>query len=278
MAFLCHIWRVNSVCLNGQLVPETEPILLASNRSFRYGDGCFETMRVHNGSIPLWKFHMERLFLSLSLLKIAATFTEQILQTSCVALINTNQCSNGRLRLSVFRTESGGAFLAETSLIEATYLQWSPDEYSVGIFPYARKSTDVFSNIKSANYLPYVMADLYAKEHQLDDCIILNHDHKLCDTTRANIFLVKDLEVFTPALHQGCVNGVMRRYTIDLIKQNGIRLHQAALTEEDLKNATEVFLTNALFGIRKVSRYQDHSYDSEFSQTLYHQISTTIFS
>ncbi|MFS8137743.1 MAG: aminotransferase class IV, partial [Thermomonas sp.] len=31
------------------------------DRGWAYGDGVFETMRVHAGSVPLWSRHSERL-------------------------------------------------------------------------------------------------------------------------------------------------------------------------------------------------------------------------
>ena len=56
------------LCYNGKFIAASEPILTADNRSFRYGDGCFETMRVYQGKILLADLHFERLMSSMNLL------------------------------------------------------------------------------------------------------------------------------------------------------------------------------------------------------------------
>ena len=90
----------------------------------------------------------------------------------------------------------------------------------IDIFPDARKSVDIFSNLKSANYLPYVMAAIWAKENKLNDALILNQHDRICDSTIANVFWVKDNKIFTPPLNEGCVAGVMRRKILELAIQN----------------------------------------------------------
>ena len=60
---------MNVLNYNGKLYKEDEPIISANNRSFRYGDGFFETMKMFNGKIVLRDYHFERLFSSLELLQ-----------------------------------------------------------------------------------------------------------------------------------------------------------------------------------------------------------------
>ena len=53
MAFLFYFHSMNSICLNGKIVPGDEPVLMVDNRGYRYGDGIFETMKVVNKKIAL---------------------------------------------------------------------------------------------------------------------------------------------------------------------------------------------------------------------------------
>ena len=94
-------------------------------------------------------------------------------------------------------------------------MQLNENGLVIDVFPGARKSCDSFSNLKSNNYLPYVMAGLYAKKNKLNDCIVLNSFDRVCDSAIANIFIVEKDKIFTPPLSEGCVAGVMRRWMLE---------------------------------------------------------------
>ncbi|HVX27637.1 MAG TPA: hypothetical protein VHB70_14900, partial [Parafilimonas sp.] len=53
------------ISYNGDIISAAEKIISTNNRSFLYGDGCFETMKMINGSIALSHYHFERFFSSL---------------------------------------------------------------------------------------------------------------------------------------------------------------------------------------------------------------------
>lgn len=69
MAFLFYFEFMNRICLNGKMLKAERPVLMFSNRGFRYGDALFETMKVLNGKIILSHHHFERLFNGLRLLR-----------------------------------------------------------------------------------------------------------------------------------------------------------------------------------------------------------------
>jgi len=80
---------------------------------------------------------------------------------------------------------------------------------------------------------------------------------------------VKKDKVFTPPLTEGCVAGVMRRFLLEKIPETDLTLHEKVLTEEELLKADEVFLTNALYGIRSVSCIKDALYNNTIAAQLY---------
>jgi branched-chain amino acid aminotransferase len=174
------------------------------------------------------------------------------------------------VRLTLWRNENNEAdYLIEAWPLPRDISRWNEEGYSIAIYPFARKSQDAFANIKSANYLPYVLADLYAKEHGLDEAIVLNSQNRIADASKANIFLIRNGEIYTPSLSQGCINGVMRRFLIDQLKLNGYRVHQEEITEEDIISAEEIFLTNALYGIRWVHSFHQRHYGHTTAYRFY---------
>lgn len=270
-----------NVCFNGGFYPSDAPLLPVQNRSYKWGDGIFEAMKVFRGKLLLEELHFERLFVSLRLLQINRR--EELSQNTLVAnllqLCERNSClHHARVRLAVFRTEDKIAgYTIEATPLDESINQWQEQGLELALYPYARKSMDAFANLKSANFLPYVLAQQYAAEKGADDALVLNAQNRLCDSSRANLFLVKGKNIYTPALHQGCVNGVMRRVVIEEAKRLGYRLHQDEVDEQQLLAADEVFLTNAIQIMRWVQSYKEANYTCTQTRKLFDAVSATVF-
>ena len=270
-----------NICFNGSFYTADVPVLSAQNRSFKWGDGVFETMKVFRGAIILADFHFERLFTGLQLLQIecAASILQSTLSQQILELCAQNNCLfSARVRLAVYRTDENLAgYLVEAIPLDEAVNSWVEEGLSITLYPYARKSQDAFANLKSANYLPYVLAARYATEKGVDDALVLNGDGLLCDSSKANIFFVKEDKIITPALHQGCINGVMRRVIIEEVKKLGIQISQEEVSEEALLSADEVFLSNAIQVIRWVKQYKNKSYASTITRQIFTAVAATVF-
>lgn len=275
-----------TICFNGKFTDADKAVLLASNRSYRYGDGLFETMKVKDGVIQLAASHMQRLFDGMSILKmdVPALVTKDKLMDIILELCKQNRCEAlARVRLSVSRG-NGGLYDEDRKLqylVECWPLNQSLNEVNenglvIDIFPDAAKSTDRFSNLKSANFLVYSMAAVYAKENKLNDCLVLNANGKIADSTIANLFLVKGDTIFTPALSEGCVNGVMRKYLLESLAASNYQVEETIVSAEDLLAADEVFLSNAINGIRWVQRFRDKIYSHMKTMEIYRRFCQTI--
>src|ERR1700722_1657657 len=91
------------VFLNGQFVPETQATVSVFDRSFLYGDGLFETMRVFHGKPFCWAEHLERLQRGAAFLKIKIPFAPDELSRYASELIERNQMPEALLRLTLSR-------------------------------------------------------------------------------------------------------------------------------------------------------------------------------
>lgn len=274
---------------NGQLVFGESKLVGARNRGLRYGDGVFETMKVIDGKILLASYHFDRLFAGLQTLQFElpafvspAYLTEAILQ-----VCTQNQLQQpARVRLNVFHGNGSAYSLEEKEpyiIIEAekipdAYGALNEKGYTIDIYKEVKKSCDILSNLKSNNYLPYIMAANYARTNSLHDCLLQNSYDRICDSTIANVFWVKDKQIFTPPLSEGCVAGVMRRYLIEKIQEAGYAMEEKICTRQKLVEADEIFLTNALFGIRWVQQLRDKTYSNKTSARFYKQFIKTLSS
>ncbi|HKH62458.1 MAG TPA: aminotransferase class IV, partial [Flavitalea sp.] len=122
-------------------------------------------------------------------------------------------------------------------------------------------------------YLPYSMGALHAKQNNLNDCLILNSHERICDATIANVFWVDSQSIYTPPLSEGCIAGVMRRNLLDILPKNGYTIEEKIFEVEELTNADELFLTNAISGIRWIKEFRGQ----EFKNTLSTAIASLLF-
>ena len=278
---------------NGTTYQNNEAILMADNKSYRYGYGLFETMKLINGKIILEELHFERLFSGLALLKMSLpeSCTATKFNSEIMDLCKKNLCERmARIRLSVYSGNGGlydenknSYYLIEAWPLEETVNTLNDKGLLIDVYNEAKKSCDAFSNLKSANYLPYVMAALHAQQYKLDDCLVLNNYNRVCDSTISNIFLIKDGTISTPPLKEGCVNGVMRRYLVEKLQSAGPRLktinklQEIPLTITHIEDADEVFHTNAIYGIRWVKSFRNKSYSNIITMSLYDQLIAPLF-
>ncbi|MGV3528487.1 MAG: aminotransferase class IV [Flavisolibacter sp.] len=263
------------ICYNGEFFPAEQPLLGVQNRAFKYGDGVFETIKVKSGAIELPALHRERLGLSLKLFGFAGNADIDRWMELALACCEQNNClSSARVRLQVFRQEDDDpGFAIEVWPLAADAGYWYEKGLQVDLFGHCRKSCDAYANLKTCNFLPYVLAARDAKEKKIDDCLVLNQHGFICDSSKANVFFIIGEKIMTPALHQGCVNGVMRRHVIDTLKRFGIPVYQEEVREEDLLKADEMFLTNAIIGIKWVELYKQ----KRFTHTRTKEIFNSIF-
>jgi len=274
---------VDKLLYNGKYFSTDTPLITAASRGLRYGDGCFETMKIIQGQVVLAAFHWERLFTSMEAMgfDIPKHFTAALLEQQVKELAAKNHhTACGRVRLTVFRGEGGlydpvnhhPHYIIETYALDDVMNQFNENGLVLDIYADARKTADLFSHIKSNSFLPYTMAAGWVKKHQLNDAVLLNAYDRIADTTIANVFIVTDGIIKTPGLQEGCVGGVMRQYIIRSCKQHGIPITEAALTTDELLAADEVFLTNAIRGIRWVKQVASSAYQCSASKMLYHQL------
>lgn len=272
---------------NGKIYKEGSPIIGADNRGLRYGDGLFETMKMKNGQLIFEDEHFARLWKGLQVLQfdIPKHFTAEALLQEIRLLVRKNDHETAaRIRLNIVRGDGGlydaknhvPEYIIQTWPLAKGNGEWNSNGLVLGIYEAAKKSCDILGNLKHNNYLPYVMAALHAKKEKWNDAIVLNTNGRICDTTIANIFIIKDNVVYTPSLSEGCVAGVMRRMVIKNILNANWELVEKELNINDLVTADEVFLTNSMYNIRWVQRIGETTYGNVVTQKIFITISPTI--
>jgi branched-chain amino acid aminotransferase len=263
---------------NGEIHPADTQLLTIANRGFKYGDGLFESMRLMKGKLQFAELHAERLQRGMKALKIDgySQADSWFLKDKVEELARRNKIKHGRIRLTVYRDAEGlytptqnkmGYCLEMTEIDEPRYFL-NERGLIMDIYSELLKPLNFLSNIKSSNSLLYVMAAMFKQQNRLDEVFLLNASGFLCEAGASNIFVWYQNHLYTPALSEGCVEGVMRHVVINLAKENNIPITEAQISPEILNEADEVFLTNATKGIQWVMGYGVKRYFNRVSKGL----------
>lgn len=272
---------------NGQLVDADKPYLKGDNRSFRYGDALFESIRVVNGLALFLDSHIARLFEGSKMLsiQIPTTFTVDYFKTQIADLIRANQVEGGgRIRLTLYREEGGfykpegneAGYLIEINKLDSNFYELNNDGFAVDLYMDIKKPVNKLSIYKTANSLTYIMSAIWARENRLDDSLIINDKGNIIEASGSNLFIVCNGVLYTPSLSDGCLAGVMRMQVINIALENKIKVYECSLTPQNLLVADEVFLTNAIKGLQWVASYRMKRYYNSLTRSLLDKINQKI--
>lgn len=264
---------------NGTIVAEDSSILV-QNRGFLYGDAVFETVKIVNGKILFFEDHYFRLMSSMRVIRmeIPMNFTMEYLEEQILSLAKNNQIENSsRARITVYRND-GGFYLPKTNtvsyLIHASALEkkaynFDNTKYEVDLFKDFYITKQLLSSIKTTNRLVNITGSIYANENDLDNCILINDSKNVVEFLQGNIFMLKENQLITPLISEGCLNGVMRKQILQLTKKiEGIEIVEEIISPFDLQKADELFLTNVIKGIQPITKYRKKEFSVELSKKL----------
>ncbi|RZJ80582.1 MAG: 4-amino-4-deoxychorismate lyase [Flavobacterium sp.] len=277
----------NYILFNDEFYNADQAVLKASNRGFKFGDGLFESMRMCNGKLMFAEQHADRLRAGMKALKMEgyALLDEYFLRQKTAELQKKNKLgANVRFRLSIYRDGEGLytpqinkiGYLLEARALETANYELNLKGLIVDVYDEITKPLNKLSNYKTSNAMVYVMAGLFQKQNKLDEAMILNQQGFLCESTSSNVFVVYQNQIYTPALTEGCIAGVMRTVVLQLAKTHNFNLVEAQISPEILKEAEEVFVTNASSGIRWVMGYGRKRYFNKVAKELSAKLNTLV--
>ncbi|MFY7672335.1 aminotransferase class IV [Tenacibaculum sp. MEBiC06402] len=260
---------------NGSVILESELQLTHQNRAFKYGDGIFETIKFQNNKIIFLEDHYFRLMASMRMLrmKIPMKFTLEFLEEEILKTVANYDSDILRIRVNVYRKD-GGLYNPETNevdyIIEAKEVELnSKDNYRIDLYKDFYNYSGLLSTVKTTNRILNTIAAIYAKENDLDNCILLNERKGVVEVTNGNIFVIKGNVIKTPALSEGCIKGVIRKKVIEIIdKHADFTIEETSISPFELQKSDEVFITNAIVGIQAVTNYRKKEFKTDISEKI----------
>ena len=257
------------IIFNKKLISAENPCVCHNDRGFTLGHGLFETILIKKKLIPMIDYHWNRLIASAPMLGIEIPFSQQELESMVYELIVDNKLQDkmASARVTITHGESERGILPlQTpnpnfliSVSECARLINRP--YSALIVKTRKNEQSVSSQIKSISYLDNILARQEAMSQQYDEAILLNTASNLADGAIANVYIVKNEEIFTPPIADGALPGVIRRVLLEEFSED-FSITERSISVDDMLDADELFLTNALMGVKPVNRLNTKVYHS----------------
>jgi branched-chain amino acid aminotransferase len=261
-----HVW------VDGRIEPADGPHLSVFDRGFQLGDGVFETLRARGGHLTEVREHLARLRASADGLAIELPADlDDTLEPAIHDLLAREDLDGADGDASVRITVSRGPYRGRGVL--------PPDEHvratvAVQVWPVTppppghledgiglaassvrRDPASPLAALKTTSRADYVFARLEARRAGADDALFLTLDGHLSEATSANVFLVRDRELATPALACAILAGTTRSWLLGWGASVGLTVTEGWLTPDDLAAADEAFLCSSVAGVLPVTRW-----------------------
>jgi branched-chain amino acid aminotransferase len=270
------------------VIQDSDLQLTVSNRSFLYGDGVFETLKIVNNKILFFEDHYFRLMASMRIvrMKIPMTFTMEYLEEQILKLVEVLAIKDAaRVRFTVFRNEGGFylpndnsiSFVIQASKLENKRYKIPKIQFEVDLYKDFIVPRQLLSTLKTANKITHVTASIFAKENQLDSALLINETKNVIEAANGNLFMLMGNKLITPLISEGCLNGIMRKQIISLAKQiDSVEVIEAAISPFDLQKADELFITNVIVGIQPITKYRKKEFEVRLANQLLEKLNALI--
>jgi branched-chain amino acid aminotransferase len=115
----------------------------------------------------------------------------------------------------------------------------------------------------------HVTGSIYAKENDLDNCILLNDSKNVVEALQGNLFMRMGNTLITPPISEGCLNGIMRKQILSLAKkETNLEVMEQVISPFDLQKADELFVTNVIRGIQPITKYRKKEFEQDTAKVL----------
>ncbi len=254
------IKKVESIWIDGKLVPWDDATDHMLAHTLHYGVGAFEGIRAYqraDGKTAVFRLreHIDRLFDSAQICTMEIPFTREQLIDACAEVVRTNKMTSAYLRPLVYLGAGAlglGSFEPPVRTVVAAF-EWGAYLGDEGlkkgirciISGYTRSSSSSIMNKGKicGQYVTSVLAKRLALKSGYDEALMLDPQGFVAEGTGENIFVVKNGLVRTPPLGAAILAGITRDTAIQLLRERGVEVREEMIARDELYTADEVFLT-----------------------------------
>lgn len=242
---------IASVYLNGQFMDPDQAQVSVFDRGFMFGDGLYEVIPVFGNRPFRLPQHLQRLRNNLGHLDIKLDVSDSNWAQIIAQLITDNGNDDQSVYIQITRgsAQRDHSFPDQSTPTVLAYSQTLkyPDRSQLEKGVSAITGDDIRwrrCDIKATALLANVLMRQRAKEQDVAENILLR-EGKVTEGAASNIFIVKNGHVSTAAKSARILPGITRDLVIELLQQNNINFDEADISENELFDADEVWMTSS---------------------------------
>jgi branched-subunit amino acid aminotransferase/4-amino-4-deoxychorismate lyase len=257
--------NTEKVYLNGKIIDADKAAVSVTDSSYLYGIGLFETMRAINGRVFRLGDHLRRLNSSAEALSIFNSYSDEAIERGIAQLLEANELTEARMRLSLSNGPIGTDGTASTNLLMTApaFTPYPAEYYAKGVrvilCNFRQSGKDPYAGHKTTCYGPRLVALKDAHEKLAAEALWFTTENALAEGCISNVFLVKDGTLYTPPVTTPVLPGVARKTVIEIAEAADIPCYEQLLRIDDLLSADEVFLTNVIMEVLPVVAIEAHT-------------------
>lgn len=253
-----------------KIVPVSQATVPIQCKAIQYGLGCFTGIRGHwnarHKNLYLFRLrdHFERLSESAKILGMKFDYNYPAFKKIIFDLLKKNKVKEDvyiRPTLYAAATTLTPRFDNPDDDLAIYMISLKDYFHTVGglnvcVSSWRRIDDDVLSTkAKSTGlYASSALAKTEAVSNGFDEAIFLDRAGHVCEASGANIFGVKEGEVWTPQLSSNILNGITRRCILEILeKEMGIRVREENFDRSMLYTFDELFFSGTAAKITNIS-------------------------
>lgn len=241
------------------------PLIGARDHAFWLGSSVFDGARAFEGVTPDLDLHCQRVNKSATALGLKVLKTSEEIEALCKEGVAKFAPDAALYIRPMYYAEQGGVSAVavdpeSTKFVISIYVTPMPEPvgFGVTVSPFRRPTEECMPLAAKAGclYPNNARALLDARERGFDNALLLDMLGNVAELATANIFLVKDGVVYTPALNGTFLAGITRSRVISELTKAGVEVQQKTLKTADFEDADEIFATGNYSKVMPINRFQ----------------------
>ncbi len=256
------------IIFNQKSIEEEKLFIDYTKKNYFSGDFVNAFCWYFQSELLFWEDVYFQLMASMRKMRISIplSYTPELFEKQIKLLAEELSLSQGRIKITVFRDISEEPSFIIEFLPYQDFFSSTENEIDVykeiSVFPTLLSTISIFNPINP-------VAEQYAKENNLQELILLNHEKRIARAISGNIFLIHENVIYSNSTEEGAFISVLKKNFIRFLREKTDYIYrEEPLSPFQTQSATELFILSDEKGIIPVTKIRKTTFKTEVTHLL----------